>query len=463
MYQLQNFQFPKDFTFGIADADLQVIGEKYTLKEEKSEPSIWLHFSKIPGKTYEGQTPLEGIDRYNRWKDDLKIVKDLGTKHVRLSVSISRTMTRDKKPNQKALDWYKEYFSSMRKMGIKIYVTLYHWDLPQYLSEMGGWKNRKITEYLVEHAKIVYNSLNDYIEEYFILNEPFQFTFESYHNGVHAPGEKNLKGALAAVHNAMLSQGMIFRTLKSMDKKIKLSTAYNPSVTYAATPSQEDIKAANYAWGYHTGMFTDPLYLGKYPDNMMEIFDGKMPKIEKDDMEIMKVGAGLHSFGVNYYRGRTAKYDPKSDNRYKEVRFEQGVKNGLGWPVYIPPTYQEGLYDLLRELYHRYNSHGMKRLAITENGTCCKDEFDEKGQINDDFRIFYVREHFKQIAKAILGGIPVTGYFIWTLMDNFEWDCAHNPQSSFGLVYIDRKKNLKRIPRKSFYWFKKVIQTNKII
>lgn len=463
MYQLNYFKFHKDFKFGVADADLQVIGEKHTLKNEKSEKSMWLHFSQTPGHTYQNQTTLEGIDRYNRWKEDIKIMKDLGLKHFRASVSISRTMTRNKKPNIKALDWYKNYFSAIRKSGIKIYATLYHWDLPQYLSEMGGWKNREIINYLVEHSKIVYSHLNDYIEEYFILNEPFQFTFESYHNGVHAPGEKNLKGALAAVHHALLAQGMMFRTLKSFDKNLKLSTTYNPSVTYASSHSPADIKAAQYAWGYHTGLFTDPLYLGKYPDYMMELFEAKMPKVHDGDMEIMKVGAGLHTFGVNYYRGRTAQFDPKSDNRYKEIRFPQGVKNGMGWPVYIPPTYTEGLYDLLRELYHRYNSYGMKRISITESGTCWNDQKDESGKINDEFRIFFIREHFKQIAKAILSGIPVTGYFVWTLMDNFEWDCGHNPDSSFGLVYIDRKNNLKRIPRNSFYWFQKVIKTNKIV
>ena len=184
MYQLQYFQFPKDFKFGVADADIQVIGEQHTLKHENSEPTIWLHYSKIPGKTYKGQTTLEGIDRYNRWKEDIRIMKDLDLKHFRCSVSISRTLTRDKKPNLKALDWYKTYFSALRKAGIQIYLTLYHWELPQHLQEKGGWKNRKIVDYLVEHAKTVYTHLNDYVEEYFILNEPFQFTFESYHNGV---------------------------------------------------------------------------------------------------------------------------------------------------------------------------------------------------------------------------------------------------------------------------------------
>ena len=389
MYQLNYFRFPKDFAFGVADADLQVMGEQNTLKYENSEPTMWLNYAKIPGKVFQNQTPLVCIDRYNRWKEDMQILKKSGIKHYRVSVNMSRVMTREKKPNQKALDWYKNYFSAIRKMGIKIYVTIYHWELPQYLSERGGWKNRIVTEYLVEHAKIVYKNLNQFIEEYFILNEPFQFTIESYHRGFHAPGEKNLKGALAAIHHSLLAQGMIYRELRSMDKKIKLSTTYNPSVTYAASESPEDLKAAKYAWGYHTGMFTDPLYLGKYPEFMMEIFGNKMPKIENGDMDIIKVGAGLNTFGINFYRGKNVKYDESVDEHFVEERYPQGIRNGLGWPVNLPPTYPEALYDLLRELYYRYQSFGMKKLMITESGTCWDDQKDAKGQIHDEFKIFF--------------------------------------------------------------------------
>lgn len=462
MYQLNNFIFPKNFAFGVADADLQVMGEQNPLKYENSEPTMWLEFSKKPGKVYKNQTPLVCIDRYHRWKEDLEIIKKLEMKHYRVSVNMSRVMTRDKKPNQKAINWYTNYFKAIRKEGIKLYVTLYHWELPQYLADKGGWKNRIVTEYLVEHAKIVYKHLNEFIEEYFILNEPFQFTFESYHRGFHAPGEKNLKGALTAIHHALLAQGMVFRELRSMDKKIKISTTYNPSVTYAASESPKDLKAAQYAWGYHTGMFTDPLYLGKYPEHMIELFGDKMPKIENGDMEIMKVGTGLNSFGLNFYQGKNVKYDDSVDEHFILEKYPQGITNGLGWPVFVRPTYPEALYDILRELYYRYQSHGMKQLMVTESGTCWNDKIGPDGKFHDEFRIFFLREHFKQIAKAILQGIPVKGYFLWTLMDNFEWELGHNPNSSFGIVHIDRENNLKRTPKESFYWYKKLIETRKI-
>lgn len=462
MYQLNTFTFTKDFKFGVADADLQVIGEKHTLKHEGSEPTMWTHFAKNSGRVHQNQTPLEGIDRYNKWKSDIEIMKNLGIKHYRTSVSMSRVMTKERKPNNKALDWYKRYFTHLQKNGMKIYATLYHWELPQYLSEKGGWKNRDTTQYLVDHAKIVYENLGDFIEECFILNEPYQATFESYHLGIHAPGENNLKGALASIHHILLAQGMVYRMLKSMNSKLKISTTYNPRVTYAATNFPNDIKAAQYAFGYQTSMFTDPLYLGKYPQYMLELFESKMPKISNGDMEIIKVGHGLNTFGVNFYRGKIIKYNEKSDVKFTEVIFPQGITNGLGWPVFVPPTYPEALYDLLKELYYRYESYGMKKIYITESGTCWDDRVNQKGEVNDEFRIFFLREHFKQVQKAILAGVPVKGFFVWTLMDNYEWDLGYKPGSNFGIVHIDRS-TFKRIPKQSYYWYKDLIRTKKLV
>ncbi len=461
MYQLDLVKFPKDFKFGVADADLQVIGEQSCLNNEGSQLSMWTHFAQNSGKVFENQTPLTGVDRYNKWKDDIGIIQNLGVKHYRTSISMSRVMTRDKKPNMKAIEWYKNYFEALRKEGITVYVTLYHWELPQYLSERGGWKNREVVNYLVEHAKIVYEHLNEYIEEYYILNEPFQFTLFSYHSGDHAPGEEDIKGALAAVHNALLAQGAVYKALKERDPNLKLSTVYNPSVTYAATTSAEDIKAAQYCFGYHTSIFTDPLYLGKYPDYVLELFGDAMPEIQKGDMEIIKVGAGLENFGINFYRGKIIEADPTSDVKFAEVKFPQGITNGLGWPVHVPPTYPEALYDLLTGLYHRYGSYGMNRICITENGTCWDDKVNEEGEVDDEFRVYYLKEHLKQIKKAILAGVPVTGYFLWTLMDNYEWELGYMPGSNFGIVHIDRE-NLERIPKKSFYWYKEVASTGEL-
>lgn len=461
MYQLQNLPFPKDFIFGAADADLQVIGEQHTLKNENSEPTAWTKFAKTSGKVFQNHTPLEGIDRFHKWKEDIAIMKSLGIKHYRTSISMARTMHENKKPNVKALEWYKRFFQELRKNDIAIYVTLYHWELPEYLSKIGGWKNRKIIEYFTEHAKIVQKYLGEFCEEYFILNEPFQFTFDSYYTGWNAPGEKSLKSALATVHHALLAQGTAFRTLKQVDKKAKISTVYNPTITYAASSSSKDIQAALYAFGYKSTIFTDPTYKGSYPDYMLELFGNKMPKIAKDDMEIIKIGDQLTSLGINFYRGQVIQSDENAELKFAEVKFPQAITNGLDWPVSLPPTYPEAFYDLLCKMYDMYQSYGLKKLYITENGTCWNDTVEKNGQVNDEFRIFYFREHLAQVQKAILAGVPVKGYFVWTLMDNFEWEYGYKPGSNFGIVYVDRK-TMKRIPKKSFYWYKKLVETGKL-
>ena len=460
MYQLNSFKFPKDFKFGAAEADLQVIGEQNTLDLEKSQPTMWLNFSQTSPDVYKNQTPLAGIDRYHRWQEDIELMQQLGLKHYRTSVSMARVMTVDKKPNKKAIEWYQKYFSALTKAGISVYITIYHWELPHALSKRGGWKNREIVDYLVEHAKIIHQYLGEYITEYFILNEPVQATFYSYHQGEQAPGERNLQGALASIHHMLLAQGKVYRALRKLDKNIKLSTVYNPSVTYALTSNPKDLQAARYCYGYHTAMFTDPLYLGTYPDYMTELFGKRMPHIESDDMETICIGNGLHSFGVNYYRAKTVQYDPNSEIKFAEVRFAHGVKNGMGRPIYIPPTYPEGLCDLLCELYHRYENYGMKRMYITENGTSWPDTV-SNGKINDEFRIFYLREHLQQVQKAILKGVPIEGYFVWALMDNYNWSAGYRSESVYGLIHVDFLTQ-KRILKKSFYWYQNLIKTHSL-
>ena len=453
--------FPQNFNFGVADADLQVIGEQATIDNEDSQPTIWRNFAEQEGRVHKKHSTNEGIDRYNRYKEDVQLIKKLGTKHYRTSISMARTLTKDKKVNEKAMKWYQDYFKELKKNGITIYATLYHWELPQHLSEMGGWKNKKTIEFLVEHSRLVYKYLNEYIEEYFLLNEPWCSTFFSYHTGDHAPGEKDLKGTLEAAHNILLAQGLMYQELRKLDKNIKLSTVYNPVLAYTPNPTEENLKARTYAQGYYTDWLLDPLYLGKYPDSMMEIFGDSMPKIEKKDMEIIKIGDKLHSFGINYYYSALVEYDEKRDVKFKDISYPGSITNGLGWPTFMPPKYQEGFYDLLTHLYAKYSESGMKRMYITENGTAWKSKKLKNGEIDDDFRIFYLGEHIKQVHKAISAGVPIETYFEWTLMDNYEWQFGYKPESCFGLIHVDRK-TMKRSPKSSYYWYKNLIKNKQL-
>ncbi len=462
MEQLHQAVFPESFRFGVADADLQVIGEEHAVAEEGSERSVWTAFAKESGKVYDNTPPSVCVDRYHRWEEDIEILKKLGTKHYRTSVSMCRTLKPDGTVNKKAMAWYKRYFAALRAADIRIYVTLFHWELPQWLHEQGGWKQRSIAEHLVRHALAVVEHLGAYIDEYFILNEPFQFTLLSYHLGEHAPGETDLQTGFLTVHHALLAQGKVFRALKERDASLKIGTVCNSRVFYAETTSDADREAAEIAAGYQTRIFTDPVYLGEYPKALREKFAAIWPAIEPGDMETIKIGAGLHAFGLNFYRGMVIRADASKELGFREVQYPQGVKNGLGWPVYVEPTYQEGLYDLLRELHHRYGSHGLRRIYITENGTCWDDKPGADGVVQDDFRIYFVRQHLEQILKAILAGVPVESYFLWTLLDNYEWDMGFKPGSDFGIVRVDRADNLKRTPKASFGWYAEVIKRRRL-
>jgi beta-glucosidase len=352
---------PSSFRFGICDADLQVIGEKFTTELEGAETTMWAAFAK---KSNNG-TPELGIDRYHRWKDDIEIMQKIGIKHYRTSVAINRILKKNGDVNPKAIDWYTQYFRALKKTGINIYVTLYHWELSQYLNEQGGWKNPKTIEYLIKHADAVAQNLGEYIEEYFILNEPWCSSILSYYFGIHAPGEKSLKNALLAAHNLLLSLGMVYRVLSSIDKNMKISSTFNTEPAYAASVAPKDILAAKYADGYFNRWFMDPIFLGKYPDDMVELYGNNMPRINKEDMRLIKVGDKLHAFGLQYYRGQIAKYNDKSAFRFDPVIKKGGLTNDLGWPIFLPPLYQEGLYDMLGQIYYSYRDYGLKRIYVT--------------------------------------------------------------------------------------------------
>lgn len=454
-----SLKFPKDFKFGIADADLQVIGENNTVKFEHSEPTMWNHFAKNSGKCYKNQAPDEGIDRYHFYKHDIELMKSLGIKHYRTSISMSRILKRNGDVNKKAIQWYRKYFKMLRQSNINIYATLYHWELPQYLSELGGWKNLKSAEHLAKHASAVAENLGEYIEEYFIFNEARHVAIRSYYEGLHAPGEKNLRGALLAAHNILIAHALAYNALRSINKNLKIGTVLSLSPSYAHSLDKQDLLAAQYSNAAKNLWFIDPFFLGKYPESMIEVYGKNMPKVSDIDMKFVKIGNNFYSVGINYYKGAIVKYDSQNDRKFKEVYVKNGPTNDLGWPMYIPPYYPEGLYDLLNQAYFSYKDYGLKKIYVTENGMALKTPWDGKSKIvNDERRVNYLREHIRQVHKAIKRGIPVEGYFAWTLMDNYEWAEGYRPESCFGLIHVDRK-TMKRVWKKSAHWYRKLINS----
>lgn len=456
---MKTLYFPDDFSFGVGDADLQVVGEQNTYVNEGALPSMWQKFSEIPGKVFNGDSPLIAIDRYHRFAEDVNLMRELGIDSYRTSISMCRTINIDGSANKKGLEWYRRYFSLLRSHGIRIAATLYHWELPAFCVDQGGWLSLQTVDLFLKHVAVVQRELGDLIDEYFIQNEPWSSGFLGYHLGVFAPGVVDLTKALIAIHNLLLAQARAIRLIKQTDSSVQVGTVYNLVPAYAAENTDSCLQAAILADCYNNRWFLDPLYLGRYPTALLEQLAAVLPNFDRSELAEMRVGDLLDSFGINYYGGSLVRASTTSPFGFEALRHPDEVKNSLGWSIFAPPIYPSGLYDMLLQFYARYQEFGLKRIYIAENGTAWPSQSDVHSQVdlNDEFRINYLKEHMGQVLRAIQAGVPIKGYFLWTLMDNFEWAEGYRPQSNFGIVHIDRE-TLKRTPKKSFEWFKAVIK-----
>ena len=459
----KKYIFPNSFHFGIGDADLQVISEAQTLKKENSLPTTWTSFAKRSDKVFQNQTPLSGVDRYSMWEEDAEIIKNLGVKHYRTSVSMSRLLKADMSVNYSAVKWYKNYFSKLKSNGISVCATLYHWEIPEILNKIGGWTNPEILNWCKAHALAVYENLNDYIDDYIVFNEPWCASMKSYWFGEHAPGEKSLKTALKAAHYQLLASSLMVKTLLSKDSSLKIGISFNDESVYAFSTKEEDILAAKRYDGFFNRWFKDPIFKGEYPKDMLEVYKDYLdiPNI-KEEVKEMQVGNLLDFFGFNYYCGNVIKHSDNHNNplNFETIQHPEGQKNGLGWSITIPPVYSDGFYDSLLETYNSYKDYGLKNIKITENGMALESVLKEN-RINDKERIEYYKEHLRQVIKAIEKGVPISHYYVWTLLDNYEWEEGYKPNSCFGMVYVDRE-DLKRYPKDSYYWYQNLIKTRQL-
>lgn len=449
--------FPRDFVFGVADADLQVIGEEKCLKSESAERSMWLGFGERSGKCHNNDTTGSGVNRFDEWQRDISYIQDLGVSAYRTSVSMCRTMDRAGNVNAKGIQWYRSYFQGLKRANIKVAATLYHWELPEHLESQGGWTNKAAVEALVRHAQIVHEGLGDLIDTYFVLNEPWCSSMLSYYLGIHAPGHKDMREALLAAHNLLLAQSEIVRYLKKVAPTAHISTAFNFETAYAASSEPADIEAAKRSDGFFNRWFFDPLFVGEYPQDMLELYEPWLPKEIVSEASALKVGADLTSMGVNYYLGRLVKADARDPLGFSYVWKPGGLTNDLNWPICVGPHYPSGLYDALQQIYYSYRAFGLKSLFITENGAAIYSGPKATDEVvKDARRVNYLDAHLRQAADAIARGIPLHGYYLWTLMDNYEWAEGYKDESRFGLIHVDRE-TMRRTPKESYHWYRELI------
>jgi beta-glucosidase len=428
--------FPKDFLWGTATSSYQIEG---AYNEDGKGESIWDRFSHTAGKIKNNENGDIACNHYQLYKEDVKLLKSLGVNTYRFSISWPRIFPEGKgKINEKGLDFYKRLIDSLLREGIKPAATLYHWDLPQKLQDIGGWANREVTDYFEQYAETVFRELGDTVPLWMTHNEPAVVSTFGNELGTHAPGIKDLSTALTVSHNLLLSHGKALRAYRGMGLKGEIGIALNTWPVYSATDNVEDKRTADICNAKGMGWYLDPIFKGHYPELAIKSYEGeaRLPVVEEGDMKL--ISAPIDFLGINYYSRSVI----GGGDRCVE-------KNILGWEVY-----PQGLYDVLTWLHREYN--GIK-LMITENGRPCEDKVDSEGHVSDEKRIEYIREHLIQANRAMADGVNLTGYYLWSFLDNFEW--AEGYWTRFGIVHVNFE-TLKRTVKDSGYWYRKVIEDN---
>lgn len=439
--------FPEKFLWGAATAAYQIEG---AYRDDNRGETIWDRFSHIPGKTCNGDTGDVACDHYHRYKEDIKIIKELGLKTYRFSISWARIFPDGKgKPNEKGMQFYKNLVEELVENGIEPAVTLYHWDLPQKLQDEGGWSNRDTVDCFVQYARYVFQNLGDTVPIWITHNEPWVVSFIGNWEGRHAPGITDFTTALLVSHHLLLSHGMTVKAYREMGFKGEIGITLNMNPVYPATDSIEDVEAAKLFNEYLNKWFADPVLKGKYPEDIFKWYQEKgfFPETAEDEIE--SVYQPVDFLGINNYYSSFVSYDKqKWPIPVSEVSTGRDTTQ-IGWEIN-----PEGLHDLLVYLHEEYN--GVK-ILITENGAACNDMLNHEGKVEDDNRLTYLYRYLEQVHRAILSGVNVAGYFAWSLMDNFEWGYGYSKR--FGLIYVDYKTQ-KRTLKKSAYWYRDVIKNN---
>ncbi|TCL72326.1 broad-specificity cellobiase [Hydrogenispora ethanolica] len=438
--------FPVDFVWGAATAAYQIEG---AVREDGRGESIWDRFSHTPGKIQGGDTGDVACDHYHRYREDVALMREMGLKGYRFSIAWPRIVPAGKGAlNPKGLDFYNALVDRLLANGITPYATLYHWELPQLLQDRGGWDNRDTAAYFAEYAAVVFESLGDRVRHWITLNEPSVVAYNGHAIGEHAPGFTDYALAVRVSHHLNLAHARAVAAYRQLNQGGVIGTTLNLTSVYPAGNAPEDGAAARIADGMYNRWFLDPVLKGAYPRDILELFGQKLqaPVIQAGDLERI-AAAPIDFLGLNYYSRLLVRSAPSSPFGYEAVR-GAGPCTAMGWEIY-----PDGLYDLLVRLDRDY---GHPRLLVTENGAAFDDPL-QAGRVADPERIAYLREHFLAARRAIESGVRLEGYFVWSLLDNFEW--AHGYSRRFGLIYVDYPTQ-ERIWKDSARWYQGVIRQN---
>ncbi len=446
--------FPKDFLWGAASAAYQVEG---AYNEDGKKDGVWDHFTHLPGYVDYAETGDVACDHYHRFREDVAIMKKLGLKSYRFSVSWPRVIPEGTgKVNEKGLKFYSDLVDELIAAGIEPMVTLFHWNYPMALYEKGGWKNDESPDWYAAYVKVVVEALSDRVKYWMTFNEPQLFIGGGHHIAFHAPFEKNSQKDMMRIYrNLFLAHGKGISVIRENAKQVvKAGMAPTGSVYVPKDDSKEELERARKAsfalnkdsYSFSNSWWADPIMLGHFPEEAKDIFGDDLPVFSDEEWKLISQDLDFYGFNV-YQAARSGGFGDRKD-KYDEYSYRGRPKTVIGWNV-TP----EVLYYAPKFFYERYK----KPVMITENGLANVDWESLDGKVHDPQRIDFLNRYLLQLERAIDDGVEVLGYQYWSIMDNFEWANGYDPR--FGLVYVDYR-DLRRIPKDSAYWYSEVIRTN---
>jgi len=439
---MKTYKFPHNFIWGAASAAYQVEG---AWNEDGRGESIWDRFSHTPGNVSNGDTGDIACDHYHRWEEDISLMRRLGLKAYRFSTAWSRVLPNGRgRINPKGLDFYDRLVDRLCAANIEPLLTLYHWDLPQALQDEGGWDNRNTAHAFADYATLMVKHLGDRVKYWTTFNEPSVITYIGFLTGEHAPGVKDQRMAYQVAHHLLLAHGLGVRTIRAAKPDVNAGIVLNLWPAEPASDSIEDEAAANKSWNERETLFIDPLFKGHYPPAVYDMVGKNMPKIHDGDMAV--IAQKLDYVGINFY----SRHVVSAKGELKEIAGSEYTE--MGWEV-CAPAMRRMLVKINRE-------YDLPPIFITENGVAFKDEISADGKVHDPRRIEYLKNHFIQTRLAMLDGVDVRGYMVWSLVDNFEW--GHGFSKRFGLIYTDYATQ-RRVIKDSGEWYAEVIRKNEVV
>ncbi len=445
-------RFPEGFLLGVATSAQQIEG---AVREDGRGESIWDRWAATPGKVEDGSDPIVACDHYHRWPDDLALMRGLGIRSYRFSLGWSRVLPDGRTPNPRGLDFYERLVDAMLAAGITPFATLNHWDLPQVLEDAGGWRSRDTVARFVAFTEAAASRLGDRVPYWVTHNEPWCVATLGHEQGHHAPGRRDPGEALAVAHHLLLSHGLALPVLRAHAPRAQAGITLILSPGEPASDSDADRDAARRHDGAFNRWYLDPLFRGRYPEDAIadrvrrgHLASPELPFVREGDLAAIATPADF--LGINYYSRAVVRANEQGDP-VSVPQAPPGELTDMGWEVH-----PRGLYETLVRLHRDY---APKAIHVTENGAAFTDADVREAPIADPRRVAYLREHLLAAHRAIEDGVPLRGYFVWSLMDNWEWSLGYAKR--FGLHRVDFETQ-RRVARDSAAWYGEVARTGVI-